>query len=101
MNRCARPHDHRRSDPAEGFTRLTYEILADQGGSTRLTITHDLTGAPRLAEPVGGDLEEQGDGGGWAWDVSSSPESMLETGERIRRPAGSTDDFSGCVTSNR
>lgn len=82
MNRCARPHDHRRSDPAEGFTRLTYEILAVQGGSTRLTIIHDLTSAPRLAELVSGDLEEQGAGGGWAW-VLSSLESLLETGERI------------------
>jgi hypothetical protein len=51
---------------AEGFTRLTYGILAVQGGSTRLTIIHDLTGAPRLAELVSGDLEEQGAGGGWA-----------------------------------
>ena len=67
---------------AEGFTRLTYEIVAVPSGSTRLTITHDLTGAPRLAQLVGGHLEDQGAGGGWAW-VLSSLKSLLETGEGI------------------
>ena len=31
---------------AEGFTRLTYEIEEDDGGITRLTVTHELEGAP-------------------------------------------------------
>ena len=35
---------------AEGFTRLTYELV-ETGGVTRLTVTHDLTGAPNLARP--------------------------------------------------
>ena len=36
---------------AEGFTRLTYELV-ETDGVTRLTVTHDLTGAP---EPRGDD----------------------------------------------
>ena len=31
---------------AEGFTRLTYELVDETDGVTRLTVTHDLTGAP-------------------------------------------------------
>ena len=31
---------------AEGFTRLTYELV-ETDGVTRLTVTHDLTGAPQ------------------------------------------------------
>ena len=34
---------------AEGFTRLTYEIEPADGGATRLTVIHDLDGAPTLA----------------------------------------------------
>src|SRR5579862_8188375 len=34
---------------AEGFTRLTAELETVRGGVTRLTIIHDLTGAPALA----------------------------------------------------
>jgi uncharacterized protein YndB with AHSA1/START domain len=61
----------------EGFTRLTYEIDEQEGGVTRLTITHDLAGAPQLAAIVGGQVEEAG--GGWAW-VLSDLKSLLETG---------------------
>jgi activator of Hsp90 ATPase-like protein len=64
---------------AEGFTRLTYEIEEGQGGVTKLTVTHDLTGAPRLAHLVRGGMEDQGAGGGWAW-VLSDLKSLLETG---------------------
>ena len=61
----------------EGFTRLTYEIDEQEGGVTRLTITHDLAGAPQLAAIVAGQVEEAG--GGWAW-VLSDLKSLLETG---------------------
>jgi hypothetical protein len=64
---------------AEGFTRLTYEIEEIEGGATRLTVTHDLTGAPALASMVAGESEDAGAGGGWAW-VLSDLKSLLETG---------------------
>jgi uncharacterized protein YndB with AHSA1/START domain len=65
---------------AEGFTRLTYEIEEGQGGVTKLTVIHDLEGAPRLALLVGGAMEAQGAGGGWSW-VLSDLKTLLETGE--------------------
>ncbi|HXT35404.1 MAG TPA: SRPBCC family protein [Chloroflexota bacterium] len=67
---------------AEGFTRLTYEIEAIAGGATRLTIVHDLSGAPRLAAVVAGEFENEGAGGGWSW-VLSDLKSLLETGTRL------------------
>jgi uncharacterized protein YndB with AHSA1/START domain len=66
---------------SEGFTRLTYEIEPSQYG-TKLTVIHDLEGAPRLAALVDGKLEAQGAGGGWAW-VLSDLKSVLETGHRL------------------
>ena len=63
----------------EGFTRLTYEIAEGKGGVSKLTVTHELEGAPRLALVVGGRLEDTGAGGGWAW-VLSDLKSLLETG---------------------
>jgi uncharacterized protein YndB with AHSA1/START domain len=67
---------------AEGFTRVTYEIEDTKGGSTRLTVTHDLEGAPRLAALVAGELEDTGAGGGWSW-VLSDLKSLLETGKGL------------------
>jgi uncharacterized protein YndB with AHSA1/START domain len=63
---------------AEGFTRLTYEIVERQGGVTRLTLTHELEDAPKLALILSGGMEE-GAGGGWSW-VLSSLKTLLETG---------------------
>jgi uncharacterized protein YndB with AHSA1/START domain len=68
---------------AEGFTRLTYEIEPGEYG-TKLTVIHELEGAPRLAALVNGQLESEGAGGGWAW-VLSDLKSLLETGERLGR----------------
>ncbi len=65
---------------AEGFTRLTYEIDPMPTGATRVTILHELEGAPRLAALVRGELEAEGAGGGWAF-VLSDLKSLLETGE--------------------
>ena len=68
---------------AEGFTRLTYEIEDTGEGVTRLTVTHDLEGAPGLATMVSGALEDTGAGGGWGW-ILSDLKSLLETGQRLR-----------------
>jgi uncharacterized protein YndB with AHSA1/START domain len=69
---------------AEGFTRLTHEIDQIQGGATRLTVIHELAGAPKLASLVAGKYEDegQGGGGGWAW-VLSDLKSLLETGSPL------------------
>jgi len=67
---------------AEPFTRLTYEIEPRPNGVSKLTVTHELAGAPVLAALVGGDFdsdEPQGAGGGWAW-VLSDLKTLLETG---------------------
>jgi hypothetical protein len=68
---------------AEGFTRLTYE-LDEFDGVTRLTLTHDCTGAPghaAMTEGAGDELPGAG-GGGWPW-VLSDLKSLLETGSSI------------------
>jgi uncharacterized protein YndB with AHSA1/START domain len=67
---------------AEGFTRLTYDIEPGHGGVTKLTVTHDLEGAPRLAAVVAGAAEEAGGGGGWSW-VLSGIKTLLETGQPL------------------
>lgn len=66
---------------AEGFTRLTYEI-EEAGGATKLTVTHELDKAPKLAAMVAGQGESEGAGGGWAW-ILSDLKSLLETGTRL------------------
>jgi len=71
---------------AEGFTRLTYEIEEGKGGVTKLTVIHDLEGAPKLAVLLSGGMEDQGAGGGWSW-VLSSLKTLLETGESLDRGA--------------
>ncbi|WP_370970842.1 SRPBCC domain-containing protein [Amycolatopsis sp. cg9] len=71
---------------AEPYTTLTYDIEETKTAGTRLTITHDLTGAPNTAALVSGQLEDvdagpgENAGGGWAW-VLSDLKSLLETGE--------------------
>ncbi len=67
---------------AEGFTRLTYEIDPIEGGVTRLTLTHELEEAPRLAALLAGEFEAEGAGGGWAW-VLSDLKTLLESGSRL------------------
>jgi len=76
---------------AEGYTRLTFEIDAARGGVTRLTITHDLTGAPRLAAVVAGGFESQGAGGGWN-EVISGLKTLLETGTQLPFQSGPQKD---------
>jgi uncharacterized protein YndB with AHSA1/START domain len=67
---------------SEGFTRLTYEIAEGKGGVTKLTVTHELEGAPKLAVLLSGGLEEFGAGGGWNW-VLSDLKTLLETGSAM------------------
>jgi uncharacterized protein YndB with AHSA1/START domain len=66
---------------AEPFTTLTYEIEESktQPGVCKLTVTHELAGAPASAAVVAGS-DEAGAGGGWAW-VLSDLKSLVETGK--------------------
>ena len=71
-------------DPAtagEPFTTVTYliEESKTQPGVCRLTVTHDLAGAPATAAMVSGS-DEDGAGGGWAW-ILSDLKSLVETGK--------------------
>ena len=64
---------------AEGFTRLTYEIVEGKGGVSRLSIIHDLEKMPGHAAMVAGVLQGPGEGGGWLW-ILSDLKSLLESG---------------------
>ena len=64
---------------SEGFTKLTHEIEEIDGGVIKLTVIHELEGAPALAAMVAGEHEAQGAGGGWAF-VLSDLKSLLESG---------------------
>ena len=66
---------------AEGFTRITWEVAATHGGFTRLTVTHDLTGAPIATGMVTSKFNDHG-GGGWTW-ILSDLKSLLETGANL------------------
>ena len=72
---------------AEGFTRLTYEIEEARGGVTKLTVTHDVTGAPKLAALIAGERESEGAGGGWN-EILSSLKTLLETGVQLPFQSG-------------
>jgi uncharacterized protein YndB with AHSA1/START domain len=65
---------------AEEPTTLTYELLEQPGGITRLTVIHELAGAPLTAKMVAGEVENAG--GGWSW-VLSDLKSLLETGKSM------------------
>lgn len=66
---------------AEGFTRLTWEVAPTEGGFTRLTVVHELEGAPGMAEMVKSRFTLQG-GGGWNW-ILSDLKSLIETGKTM------------------
>jgi uncharacterized protein YndB with AHSA1/START domain len=72
---------------AEGFSRLTYEIQEVRGGVSKLTVTHDLTGTPRIASVLAGEAESQGAGGGW-YEVLSGLKTLLETGQQLPFQSG-------------
>jgi uncharacterized protein YndB with AHSA1/START domain len=59
---------------AEESSRVSWEIEAQDGGVTKLTVVHDrLQGAPKTAESVAG---------GWMF-VLSGLKTLLETGEPL------------------
>ncbi len=65
-----------RYDPeleAEGFTRVTWDVEEADGGISKLTVTHELEGAPKTAAHVAG---------GWSYIVSGL-KTLLETGEPL------------------
>jgi uncharacterized protein YndB with AHSA1/START domain len=64
---------------AEGFTRLTYEIMEGKGGVSRLSVIHDVTGTPGHAAMVDGPMQGPGAGAGWVW-ILSDLKSLLESG---------------------
>jgi hypothetical protein len=66
---------------AEGFTRITWEIEPVASGFSRLTVVHELDGAPIMAGMVSSKFSEMG-GGGWAW-ILSDLKSVLETGSSM------------------
>jgi uncharacterized protein YndB with AHSA1/START domain len=61
----------------EAATTLTW-ALEEAYGATKVTLTHELEGAPLTAGLVGGNVPEMG--GGWAW-VLSDLKTLLETGQ--------------------
>jgi uncharacterized protein YndB with AHSA1/START domain len=65
---------------AEPYTRITHEIHEGADGVCALTLTHELDGAPTLANLVRGSFGSSGAGGGHAW-VLSDLKSLLETGK--------------------
>jgi uncharacterized protein YndB with AHSA1/START domain len=64
---------------SEGFSRLTWDIEEDDGGVTRLTVTHELEKAPMTAEQVASVAPIFEGGGGWTM-ILSDLKSLLETG---------------------
>ena len=64
---------------AEGYTTITWDIHEEEGGVTRLTVTHDVTDAPLMSAMISSDDPIGQGGGGWAW-VLSDLKSLLETG---------------------
>ena len=64
---------------AEGFNRLTWDIEEDDGGVTRLTVTHELENAPNTAEQVTSTARLHEGGGGWAL-ILSDLKTLVETG---------------------
>jgi uncharacterized protein YndB with AHSA1/START domain len=64
---------------AEGFTRLTWELV-EEYGAVRLTVTHEVEGAPSVAAQVAGEIP--GAGGGWSY-ILSDIKTLLETGKSL------------------
>ena len=68
-------------DIAAETSRVTYDIEDDDGGVTRLTVTHEVEGTPITAAAIGlTDARLYEGGGGWPM-ILSSLKTLLETGE--------------------
>ena len=74
--------DTQRGEP---LTRLAYDVEALSPAVTRVTMTHDVTGAPAHAALISGDVLEAG--GGWPF-VLSDLKSFLETGSPMPSTMG-------------
>jgi uncharacterized protein YndB with AHSA1/START domain len=72
---------------AEAFTRVTYDIEPVRGGVTKLTVTHDVTGAPMWGAVARGEGESSGAGGGWS-EILSGLKTLLETGHPLPFQSG-------------
>jgi len=64
---------------AESPTRVTWDIEEDDGGVTRLTVTHELENAPVTAAQVTSTARLHEGGGGWVM-ILSDLKTLLETG---------------------
>ena len=67
---------------AEGAREVTWELVSEDDGITRLTVTHDVTDAPIAAAMIEGSAKLTEGGGGWNW-ILSGLKTVLETGEAI------------------
>jgi uncharacterized protein YndB with AHSA1/START domain len=67
---------------AEQPTRVTWEIDEEAPGVSRLTVTHELEGAPLHAAQVASSAPLQQGGGGWAW-ILSDLKTLLERGDAM------------------
>jgi uncharacterized protein YndB with AHSA1/START domain len=65
---------------AEPATTMTYELEEAKGGVTKLTLSHDVEGAPLVAAITSGEAAEAG--GGLPW-VLSDLKTLLETGDPL------------------
>ena len=65
----------------EGFTTVTWDLHEDEG-MTRLTVSHDVTGAPLMSDMIEGADHVSEGGGGWAW-ILSDLKTLLETGSTL------------------
>jgi uncharacterized protein YndB with AHSA1/START domain len=72
---------------AEAFTRLTWDIEPVRGGVCRVTVTHDVSGAPMWAAVCRGEAESSGAGGGWS-EILSGLKTLLETGQQLPFQSG-------------
>ena len=66
---------------AEGFTRITWEVVPTEKGFCRVTVTHDTAGAPMMSAATRSKFDLKG-GGGWNW-ILSDLKSLLETGKTM------------------
>ncbi len=67
---------------AEGAREVTWELVPEDDGITRLTVTHDVTDAPIAAAMIEGSAKLTEGGGGWNW-ILSGLKTVLETGDAI------------------
>jgi uncharacterized protein YndB with AHSA1/START domain len=66
---------------AEGFTRISWEVVPTEKGFCRVTVTHDTTGAPMMTGATRSKFDLRGSGG-WNW-ILSDLKSLLETGKTM------------------